>query len=307
MDDAFLSAHIERRIPDFAPGATFVRAWPLRGGISAKMVAFELRLADGAVTTLVARQPSLAKFDANSEVAAEEFRVLTAVHAAGVRTPRPLYLSPPSVGAPQPFFVVEYVQGRPEVDPPDPGDYLDRYAKQLAAIHQVDLTRYDLAFLPRQDRGYGLGGETRNEALRESAIRDALASIPPIVASNPPVLRHGDFWPGNVLWHEGEIVGVVDWEDALVGEPLADLAICRLDLWWVLGREAAFDFTRRYQALTRIDLKDLPYWDLCASLRPISNLSEWAASYPDLGRPDITEATMARDHQEFVAQALAHF
>jgi hypothetical protein len=73
----------------------------------------------------------------------------------------------------------------------------------------------------------------------------------------------------------------------------------------VLGEAAAEGITRRYQALRPIDLSDLPYWDLCASLRPISNIDEWASSYPPLGRPDVTEATMNRDHQAFVAQALA--
>lgn len=303
MADVSIPARIERRLPEFAPGATLARTWPLAGGISANMVAFKLRLPDGQGKTLIARQPSTNKFQIDPKVAAEEFRVLTAVYAAGIPAPKPVYLDAPTGDAPEPFFIVEYIEGRPEVDPQDSDAYLDRYARRLASIHQMELGQSELDFLPRQDHGFGPRPVALNDSLREGEIRDALESVgsAPRTAT---VLRHGDFWPGNVLWRDGEIVGIVDWEEALLGEPLADLAICRLDLWWVLGRDAALDFTRRYQALTGIDLKGLPYWDLCASLRPITNLHEWAPSYPDLGRPDITVATMTRDHQAFADEAL---
>jgi aminoglycoside phosphotransferase (APT) family kinase protein len=33
-----------------------------------------------------------------------------------------------------------------------------------------------------------------------------------------------------VLWRDGRIVAVIDWEDAQVGDPLADLANTRLEL-----------------------------------------------------------------------------
>jgi aminoglycoside phosphotransferase (APT) family kinase protein len=35
---------------------------------------------------------------------------------------------------------------------------------------------------------------------------------------------HGDYWPGNVLWRDGRLVGVIGWEEAAFGDPLADLA-----------------------------------------------------------------------------------
>jgi aminoglycoside phosphotransferase (APT) family kinase protein len=38
------------------------------------------------------------------------------------------------------------------------------------------------------------------------------------------VLLHGDFWPGNALWRDGALVAILDWEDAAIGDPLADVA-----------------------------------------------------------------------------------
>jgi hypothetical protein len=63
------------------------------------------------------------------------------------------------------------------------------------------------------------------------------------------------------------------------------------------------DFTARYQAMTSLDWEHLPYWDLVAALRPVSNLAEWAAGWAELGRADITERSMRDGHRRFVAQA----
>ena len=121
---------------------------------------------------------------------------------------------------------------------------------------------------------------------------------------NKTVLRHGDFWPGNLLWRDGEIVAVIDWEESSLGEPLIDLSISRLDILWVLGWEAMEQFTQSYISQRNVDITALPYWDLDAALRPQMQLAEWAASYPPLGRADITETTMSRDLLQFVEQAL---
>jgi len=282
------------------PGARLLWTRPLSGGISATMTAFEVERLDGQRQKRIARQPNRE----GAAPAAEEFQTLTVLKAASLPVPTPVALVPASEAFPNPFLVVEYIEGRPEVDPQDVPGYVDRYAAQLAQIHDVDLKALDLSFLPPQGRGYGPSPEVTNDSLREGEIRDALEAYGEIARPNPPILRHGDFWPGNVLWQDGEIAGVIDWEEAHVGEPLADLAICRLDLWWVLGEDAAHEFTQRYRTRRNVDLRDLPYWDLCASLRPVPNIHEWAPAYPLLGRSDITEATMQRDHLAFTAQAL---
>jgi hypothetical protein len=64
-------------------------------------------------------------------------------------------------------------------------------------------------------------------------------------------------------------------------------------------------FTSHYRAVSRIDATTLPYWDLCAALRAPTDIAEWADGWPELGRDDITEATMRDGHGWFIAQALA--
>jgi aminoglycoside phosphotransferase (APT) family kinase protein len=286
-------------------GGTLLRSWPLNGGISASMTAFEVELPDGRRRKLIARRPNPYRFRQNPDAAAAEFRVLRALRAAGLPVQEALYPEPRSEATPEPCLVIEYVEGRPELDPAGREGFLLRYAAQLAQIHRVDPTKLDLGFLPTQMEGYGKRRAVPNEALREGEICAALEAVRPNRHSNPTVLLHGDFWPGNVVWRDGEIAAVIDWEECLIGEPLSDVAICRLDLWWVLGEAAAEEFTAHYQASMNLDMTDLPYWDLCASLRPIANLERWADAYPRLGRPDVTAESMRRDHQAFVVQALA--
>jgi hypothetical protein len=44
------------------------------------------------------------------------------------------------------------------------------------------------------------------------------------------VFVHRDFHPGNVLWHHGQLTGVVDWQAACGGPASIDIAHCRLNL-----------------------------------------------------------------------------
>lgn len=304
---ASFAEELERGLSPHLPGAKILSTRSLTGGISAAMTAFEVELPTGARRTLISRQPSPHKFVKNPKVAEEEFRVLKAVKAAGLPVQTPYFYIEPTEERTNPYFIVEYVEGRVVVSPDNPSDFLEKYAKQLAEIHRVDLTKLDLPPLHAQDNGYGSWPAVPNDALRETEVRRALESVEPITRSNPPVLRHGDLWPGNILWQEEEIVAVIDLEEALIGEPLADLAISRLDIWWVLGEAAADEFTQRYLCHMPLDTTDLPCWDLRASLRPITNIHEWSPSYPSLGRPDVTTETMSRDHQQFVERALALF
>ena len=61
-------------------------------------------------------------------------------------------------------------------------------------------------------------------------------------------------------------------------------------------------------AATDIDYADLPYWDLCATLRFLrfaqGNIAGMAEFFSPYGRADITERTIRRDMRYFVEQAL---
>ena len=84
------------------------------------------------------------------------------------------------------------------------------------------------------------------------------------------VLLHGDYWPGNVIWQDGRLVAVIDWEDAGLGDPLADLATARAELLCHHGDDAMDQFTDRYLAVHHntigpLSLDWLPLWELYVS------------------------------------------
>lgn len=115
---------------------------------------------------------------------------------------------------------------------------------------------------------------------------------------NKGTILHGDFWPGNIMWNDGKLLSIIDWEDAAYGDPLADFANGRLEILFAFGMEAMVNFTNQYEALmTEINFSILPYWDLCAALRLASSMSEW-------GLDENTEKLKRDKYQVFVTQAL---
>lgn len=59
---------------------------------------------------------------------------------------------------------------------------------------------------------------------------------------------HGDFRPGNVLYDEKGIVGLLDWEMAHVGDPVEDLAWAYRTLWSPSRFVPLDEFTKAYEA-----------------------------------------------------------
>jgi aminoglycoside phosphotransferase (APT) family kinase protein len=87
---------------------------------------------------------------------------------------------------------------------------------------------------------------TVDESLDEGRIRDALEAVWPLPQRNPSALLHGDFWPGNTLWRDGQLMAIIDWEDAQFGDPLADVANSRLEILWAFGIDVMQRFTHQY-------------------------------------------------------------
>jgi aminoglycoside phosphotransferase (APT) family kinase protein len=304
MRDAADAARFARVVAALDPTAVLRRTWSLRGGISSRMTVLEMMFPDGGTQRMVLRQPDGA-LRGNPRAAANEFLLLQRLRAAGLPTPAPQLLDESTELFPAPYLVIEYIDGAPELSPPNVLQPMTQFASRLVVIHRVEPARAGLAFLPTYTPRFIHQRDARypDDSLRAAHIRDVLTRAWPSRSRNRLVLLHGDYWPGNVLWKDGRIVGVVDWEEACVGEPIVDLAIARLDMLWAFGIERMHEFTNDYRTESGFDLTDLPYWDLDAALRPVFNIGEWAAGWPGFGRPDVTEATMRAGHRQFVNQA----
>jgi aminoglycoside phosphotransferase (APT) family kinase protein len=268
-------------IQAISPGGVLIDACQLHGGVSAQVSAVRFRQPGGTTQQVVVRRHAPRDLAANPHIAADEFRLLEFLYRRGLPVPRPIAVDQEGAWFGSPCLVTEFVEGHASARPEDVEQATGALAAQLARIHQLDGADRQLAFLPHMTLSAArrLAGrpERLDDTIEEGRTRATLAAAWPPPQANPIVLLHGDFWPGNILWHHGQIGAVLDWEDAAVGDPLADLANTRLELAWQLGREAMQRFTEQYQALARIDCAALPWWDLYAALKPAGRIDEWAA------------------------------
>jgi aminoglycoside phosphotransferase (APT) family kinase protein len=292
-------------VETLAPGARLVASTSFRGGLSSEMVLVEAELGDDSRRRFVVR----ARGERGSSSIGVEYRLLETVWAIGLPVPEPLLLDESGTVSDQPYMVLAYVDGSTRVSDDDGVDTARRLADVLASIHEVDGSRPDFTDLPRRAARVAWALEGRRAALDDS-LREGhiLEVLRPHWPPSPPVrdsLLHCDLWLGNVLWAGSEVIAVIDWENAHVGDPLADLAITRLECAWSFGRDAVSALTEHYVARTGVDLRPLPLWDLAAALRPAGELSAWAADWRNYGRPGMTSERMRTAHRWFVDDALA--
>lgn len=251
---------------------------------------------------VVVRAHGPADLARNPDIALDEYRVLQVLVDVNVPVPRPLHVDQSGEFFPVPVLVLEYVTGETVLKPAGVAEYALQMADMLRFINSFEPAVLDLGFLPTEGdlsaARVAAPSPSPDAILQEERIRSALSNLLPGVNRNPNRLLHGDFWPGNVLWEDGTIKAVIDWEDVCQGDPLMDVANTRLELLWTLGDEAMEVFTEAYLAKAGIDAGALPVFDLLAALRPAGRLSAWNLS-------PTRHVTMVNAHRSFVAKAMA--
>jgi aminoglycoside phosphotransferase (APT) family kinase protein len=173
-----------------------------------------------------------------------EARVLQALHGSAVPVPRVLAFHGGRDVVGTPFYVMERLDGRvfadctlPGVSPADRRAMVFAMADTLAALHRVDWRARGLAGFGREGRFFERQvarwttqwqlAKTRELPEVERVAAWLLAHLP---VDDATTIAHGDFRLGNLMWHptEPRVVGVLDWELATLGHPLADLAYSAL-------------------------------------------------------------------------------
>lgn len=260
------------------PNSKLLRIWQPEGGVSAFIRGFQVERQDGRIMRMILRRHGEVDLKNNPYIARDEFRLLSLLNAVGIPAPRPIHLDQSREIFPTPYLVTEYIEGATDFTPLNMDDYLLKFAKGMVVIHQIDLSILDLSFLPSHPQKFSHAFEEGAGGLSSTQVRiyNVLESKWPLPQRNELALLHGDYWPGNILWKDGEILGVVDWEDAKIGDPLADLANTRFELFWAFGKDAMASFTNHYRSIKReINLTVLPYWDLYVASKAASKIARW--------------------------------
>lgn len=290
---------ITQRLEALVPGIKVTSLRVLEGGISASSWLAEVEQA-GEATKWVVRMPGDYRYSQREDASTREFQVLSRLNASMVNVPRPVAVESDESSENRKFYVMEFVEGNPLVNPTNVDDFLNQYACALARVHATTPPPSELA---KEEKGWNPKYAELNEALHEGLIRETLAKFHRTYV-NQPVLCHGDPWPGNIIWKDEKLQCFIDWEEAMIADPLFDVSICRLEIVWLLGPAAMEDWTLKFQSASSISFEELVYWDLCAALRPIRWVQNWAPAFAKLGREDVTAETMTEGLKWFIEDAL---
>lgn len=247
---------------------------PLTGGISAQTLLLEIMLSDRQTQKVVLRQHGDFDRRLNPNIAKDEYRLLNLLTDAGLPVPRAIYVDDSHTILDVPYLVIEYVEHDVFDEQSIDAHQLRQLAEKLREIHRVNLSKYDLSFLP--DQADSLESRLHQPATEKNKhIHQILSNVLPNLKRNGNVLLHGDYWLGNILWRDGNIAAVIDWEDAMLGDPLSDLGKSRLEILWALGSDAMQAYTDAYLAqMPHLDQTSLPFWDLWGAYR-LADFAPW--------------------------------
>lgn len=246
------------------PRSRVVRVAPLEGGTASAVHAVAVRDGDGHVRDLVLRRYVRADWlEEEPDVPRREAAALDVVGACPVLTPRLVAVDDRGGSAGAPAVLMTLLPGAIVWRPADRDAFLSGLARVLPEIHATPVGAG--AGIPDfEPYALELAGPP-SWTQRPEVWRRAIAVFRGPVPAHERRFIHRDHHPGNVLWERGAVSGVVDWANASVGSPDADVGHCRLNLAGTLGLGAADRFLELHRGLTDRGAYD-PYWDVVAAL-----------------------------------------
>jgi aminoglycoside phosphotransferase (APT) family kinase protein len=199
------------------------------------------RITDG-TNTWALRRPPLAHVLPTAHDMGREYRVITGLASTPVPVPTPIALceDPDVLGAT--FYLMSFVDGvvldRPgalaRLTPDLARSACTQLIETLVALHAVDPAAVGLAgfgrpdgFLARQLRRWNQQWEA-NETEPRPQVPELLARLTAAMPEqSAPAIVHGDYRLTNVMFAPdlSELVAVVDWEMATLGDPLTDVGL----------------------------------------------------------------------------------
>ncbi|HVV07920.1 phosphotransferase family protein [Amycolatopsis sp.] len=234
LDLSRLRAHLDEQSPGLVAGPLSARV--VEGGRSN----LTYIVGDG-TSRWVVRRPPLGHVLPTAHDMAREHKVITALRPTKVPVPETITLCQDTKVLGAPFYVMEFVEGKPyraaaeleELGPQRTKAIADSLIDTLGDLHEVGPASVGLAdfgrpegFLERQLRRWKkqLDASRSRDLDGIDWLHDRLARALP--RSGPPAIVHGDYRLDNVLVDgEDRITAVLDWEMSTLGDPLTDLAL----------------------------------------------------------------------------------
>ncbi len=180
-----------------------------------------------------------------------EYRLISALHPLGFAVPRPYAFcaDPEVIGAI--FYVMELAKGRaytdgslPEFEPPVRRSMYEQLVDTLGDLHNIAPDAAGLSDFGKPGNYFERQVARWTRQYRDSQtdeLPDMERLIEYLPASLPNQSRtsivHGDYRIDNVLFDEGALTAVLDWELATLGDPVADFSY--LAMQWMMPADGS--------------------------------------------------------------------
>jgi aminoglycoside phosphotransferase (APT) family kinase protein len=330
-----LRSRIEGHLAEATGGAARVHALDrLAGGACQANYAVAIELGAGDVP---GTRKMVLRSDASSSILgsldrAQEFSVIRAAAAAGVRTPAAHWLARGLTRDGAYAYFLDWVEGEaigrrivagPKLEGARTG-LAHACAVELAKIHAItpsthpDLFTAGSAFGTKDDPVGSALAFLRTMIDRVQERRPALELILRWLRENAPkggdvTLVHGDFRTGNFMVTPEGLTGILDWEFAHWGAPAEDIAWISVRDWRfnqlkkpIGGFASRADFYAEYEKASgkRVDLREIHWWEVMGNARwGVGSLQQGERYLSGLD-PDIELVAVARRAIEMEYEAM---
>jgi aminoglycoside phosphotransferase (APT) family kinase protein len=287
-----LERYLQQRLPS-AAGLQIARTGHMPAGASNDTIALDLACeCDGHrfEVPLVLRPQRADGILAPYDVA-RQFAIMRALARSAVPVPAVAWFEPDATAIGAPFFVMQRLQGEtlPLFWYGAATPRLASVAAMLATIHAVDWQTLGLGFLlPGDGATSPLACDL--EPWHPRATRAGLRHHPFLVAlgtylqRNEPAdarnaLLHGDPNPGNYLLRGDDVVAVLDWEVAAIGDPRSDLGFYAALLTvfgGMPGKAGRTLLSDAYEQAIGRRLDNLDYYEAVGLYKMAIVMSRWA-------------------------------
>ena len=247
----------------------------LTGGIASAVHRVDLSIG----SSVVVRRFNVALPWHSNAMVAREAELLSFLASTPVPAPDVLFADPDGSATGCPMLVLSLLPGT-SIDPPGTEAWAAELAGSLALVHDQETTfdadRWLTFWADRDEIVPELAGHELS-----APLWDAIVAARGELVDDRRTLAHHDFHPGNTLWTDGRVTGIVDWPLGGRGYAAYDAAYCAFDISLSKGLETGERFLRAYESVAGCTVHD--GWRAVVATRALDELDDWLAAYTGVG------------------------
>ncbi len=210
----------------------------------------------------------------------DEFENLRFAKPCRVPTPEPIACDANGEWFGTPALIMSTLPGTHNLFPDDLALWVGQLAKALAAIHDTPVPGFPTRHPSRLDRWEPWTSEPDE---RVTAISGVVRELRVHADPSAWVFSHDDFHPGNCVFTEDLLTGVVDWAHATLEPRASAVAFCRKDLAIHPGGDTPDRFLAAYEAENGARVEDMDLWDILQGAGGLQWGHRWPPAFREVG------------------------